>query len=787
MVDQTRSQAYHFYPCSSSRLQRGWPPQPARSSVISSCRVTGWVAGSLVGRSLDHELSDGCDGTSALRSFTLTVAHTITVSRLLYLYLLPTANCGSTRYVGQQCATCSSIAHPSSLFLVQNTTMAAASTDESSDSLIRYPHTHALRILPSFPPHSHPPSSQHDSDASVTFVSPPSSSSPFAVSSRPALSPSRRRSSSALVRRASLTREQLRFMCAYLEGHPLVRYFHLSHISVAPYSLQSEWTDRYVRHTRAAIEQLGRGDFTLLTSFLTSDTELRVFSALRSCPGYERLSEPFYGPQGQMAAYVIILNSLTWLSFHADIMPVVSDNEWEIKILLTGQSRVKVTRSGRAVSWNYARFWIWDAHAGVLLRQQYHEMDQELADAVMDDMMHPLLIESGAAPYLPAASHQPLIEPESEVAQYTIPPLHPYELSSHLAQLSPPQISPAPSWASSYHWDGLRGPSDVWEDDRTSIAQHSETVIISRHDHHLGSTRPTAVSSSSHHTPAYTPSASSPSSSVIPSGHEAAAHSTTARPVADGKDTSVKCKLYPLLPGCQRTLPVDSSPQRSNRGVRSMCGPCRSVCVFSSGSGRQTVYKPFSIDHARVLFVSLQVVHRGSSSSDDNGYSGKTEATAFSPTASSSGTSHRRKRRLNEPVNSTHTVPEQARTSELKLDNQGLLMKRNRTLTISSSSTESLSVTAKRLTVHVSPTEELYVYVFPSADDATLACQHWLQLATMLQHVRLSCHRLLSELGLKYHHTGEEIQIDPEQLNKLMAVDSELLVVQALQSHITSA
>ena len=215
-----------------------------------------------------------------------------------------------------------------------------------------------------------------------------------------------------------------------------------------------------------------------------------------------------------------------------------------------------------------------------------------------------------------------------------------------------------------------------------------------------------------------------------------------------------------------------------------MCVSCRAVCTVESAAAgtAMTKFRQFAIERGRVLFLALRVEERSGSTPGDSALSAAAVGEGGGP--------QRRKRRLRETGAQwvPPDVPMRELHQELSIDDQGRLMNRERSLTIPLHGPAIADVTAaaaagsarllmaKRLTVQVGASEELYVYVFATEDEANIARAHWLHVAATLRHVRLSCRPLLVELRLKYHHTGEEIQVAPEQLSALLSRDEELLV-----------
>ena len=534
----------------------------------------------------------------------------------------------------------------------------------------------------------------------------------------------RLRNGSQLVQQPSWSVEQRRLMTQYLCRLYEIRQLYLARVTVAPFTLEEQdGADRFVRHTHAAVEALGRGDFSLLTSSLTANTEFRVFGSLARCPGFDRLRQPFYGQEGQMEAYMLLMDVFTWLDFTAEMMPVVSESPSEVKVLITGRCSVRMHRDDRVISWNYARFWVWDSNTSLLRRQQYHEMDQAVADALLDHI-HDSHDNGLAADATSELSSLKLIDPthQSPLFRNTFPALSLEEVdvasasqdpTNQTAILSP--LSPSPLLSS--HPYPYTTPLSPWNLSSATLDQDG----ISEHS----------------------------SASVLFAERGAV-------------PTPSACKLHGLLPGCAGTVTGESGRPRSGRGPRTMCASCRSACVFDTASGGQTVYKRFVIDHCRVLFVCVQ---------------------ASDPSASPSnvGITQRKKRRFHNS-GATRLTDEAKRSerlpiSEVKLDDQGRLMNRDRSITIpaASSDRDPQTLTAKRLTVHVSSSQELYVYIFESARDTTTVSHHWSSRATGLMRAWLTCQGFLSDLRLKYHYTGEEIQIEPEQLIMLLANDPQLL------------
>ena len=78
--------------------------------------------------------------------------------------------------------------------------------------------------------------------------------------------------------------------------------------------------------------------------------------------------------------------------------------------------------------------------------------------------------------------------------------------------------------------------------------------------------------------------------------------------------------------------------------------------------------------------------------------------------------------------------------------------------------------------------------MFELPEHTSLAQQHWSNVAANTrrrerhQHVHLTCQRLEADLWLKYHHTGEEIQIVPEQLRMLLNKDALILAAAPAQT-----
>jgi hypothetical protein len=86
-----------------------------------------------------------------------------------------------------------------------------------------------------------------------------------------------------------------------------------------------------------------------------------------------------------------------------------------------------------------------------------------------------------------------------------------------------------------------------------------------------------------------------------------------------------------------------------------------------------------------------------------------------------------------------------------------------------------LVLSAKRLTVVQTRSEEMYLYIFGSDVDVDLAFAHWNRCSQACSYVKLNCYRLLQPLTVKYHHGPVEIQIDKLQLPLLVSCDPLLL------------
>ena len=483
----------------------------------------------------------------------------------------------------------------------------------------------------------------------------------------------------------SMSCEEQQRIRDYFLRQPLTYHFRLYHIRVPPFaaSFARHSTDRYVRHSRAIMEALGQGDLSLLMSFVDDSTELRVFNSLATCPGFERTRDPFYGPEGQLAAIGVMLGpAFTWLNFTLNIVPVLSDQPWQVKVLLNGCCTVRLSgSSGRVVSWNYARFWIWDANMGLIVRQEYYEMDQELADSLLEQHQHQ---ELGFEERLPDVPHPPL-------------PFPPQNHTQSLQLSSPPSSASDPLLSDDRTWDTAAASSDWWEQQSAAISletdgfnaaapsmsigggqrheqqQHCDNTTINEDVslHVLPSQQPHLISPDPDYSALSTGSsvASFDLSScvnVLPSFVPAvvvtewdaippSADSTSPAPSATSPTVALQyeCKLRHLLPGCAGTVSVDSNHRRSGRGSRSMCAMCRSVCVYRplSGSG-QTVYKPFTVDRARVLCLTIEQEQQQRQHSDTNQLSRTTPllqltspAAALQPTASSGAVAARNKRR----------------------------------------------------------------------------------------------------------------------------------------------
>jgi hypothetical protein len=77
-------------------------------------------------------------------------------------------------------------------------------------------------------------------------------------------------------------------------------------------------------------------------------------------------------------------------------------------------------------------------------------------------------------------------------------------------------------------------------------------------------------------------------------------------------------------------------------------------------------------------------------------------------------------------------------TAEQKIDEQGRLCNRDRSISIAGSSRcEDRQLLANRLIVHVSEAEERYLYVFASCQELETAARHWQALARGLSRVQL--------------------------------------------------
>ena len=579
---------------------------------------------------------------------------------------------------------------------------------------------------------------------------------------------------------AAMVLERQRLMTVHLIAQPTVT-FRTAMIHVAPRAMQAHpRVQRCVRATRDALDCIAHGDWEGFTQSLSEHYVLRVFNSFPQLLGMQRYAEPFVGVEGAYDAHLGTLSAVQWLGWTSEITPVVSERPGTVRVLISGRCTVRVLANGRTASWPYARFWTWDEEEGRVVEADYFEMDSDVGHAILAGPVD----EPPQPPTASSSSPRP-----SSASEVSIP-VHPYDADA------PPLSSSSFSWPAADgplptgillkapSFDPSHGPlhppptveaspvplsADVdglWAEFSSDAGAANHAIGIHPQEISVHDQAPPLWS-------AATPLASSSSSPLASAVVDSAAAPTSL------------CKLYRLLPGCAGVLPV-SGGGTARRGVRSMCPSCAAACTVDSGStGPQTgptVFRPFTVACEHVIFVALRVLEG----------SGSPHAIDGSPRSPQPPEpSQRRKRRLKAPKDSAAASGAARRKvreaqTETRIDDQGRLMNRERTLTVVlpppstfslplSAAPSVVTLSAKRLTVHVSAAQERYVYVFADADDADRARAHWQRQAAHLHRVQLSSHRLHEALRLKYHHTGEEIQIAPDQLALLMHSDHRLV------------
>ena len=272
------------------------------------------------------------------------------------------------------------------------------------------------------------------------------------------------------------------------------------------------------------------------------------------------------------------------------------------------------------------------------------------------------------------------------------------------------------------------------------------------------------------------------------SGHEllssTSSHQSTfpnAETPAPGRQHSVirpvtvlrlQCMLYTFVLGCLRFLPSVSSQLHTQRGSHALCVQCQALyCGPRAKAGSPSFFRPIEIDPERLVLVRILI---------------------NSPDSASTTIPHmnRKKRRLNNPtinhpLHEQHDSSRQRLQQESKIDDQGRLTNRDRSLTIrtagpipcSSPDTTTTVVSAKRLTVHLDADLEAFLYVFTSPSDVSLAVRQWLDLSRSLSQVQLQCFRVVQAIRVKYCNSGQAFQIDPAVLRQFVNADSSLAIL----------
>ena len=607
----------------------------------------------------------------------------------------------------------------------------------------------------------------------------------------------------------------------------------------------------FVRRTRDALDAISRGDMSGLLGVMSDDMVFVAFTSLSSLVGFHRLAAPFIGRAGYLEAFTLILQLFTFLHFNAAVTPVPHHQPHHAKVMITGDCSATLHHNQRTIRWSWVRFWLWDERTELVVRQEYYEMDQELADAFEEG---PTSLPPPLSMGLPQPLEHPLPDPDEPSPTPLLPTVAPLvvpawpvkaELTSHaaislpllssLAVVDPHSALPSPPWDSSWtedraaHIDSSHQSPPVWEmnseHSRLSSSSSSPSSSLGLLSSPPFSSSRSSSSSSTTLLPTFSTSVPAPVQTLHPPPLPSSTPSSLDPPI-----TAVStCKLYILLPGCQRSV-VTGASKWGHRGARSICQQCQSICTFPGDASGPTIFRPFTVSRHRSVYVVMRLqaetaALRSGVEEQRNGVDGPEQAAT---SASKEGNAHARvKRRLKASAASANdgedghvevprssagrpTSTQQRRTErevqrEFKIDTQGRLMNRNRSLTVAAALTHptsasaaassssaspsatptsspamgqasgTVTLTAKRLTVHVSDACELYVYVFVSAEEAEAARRHWRAAASTFRHVRLSCHRLHHDLTIKYQHTGEEIKVDPPQLQQLLVQDQLLL------------
>ena len=503
-------------------------------------------------------------------------------------------------------------------------------------------------------------------------------------------------------------------------SQPVMRAFTTSSLTVdrrLPLShSEHPQSDRCLSATTHAVSDLMQGNVSTLQRYFTPYTELVLHSTL---PFTSRVSTPLHGFRGFMSILADRLRYFTYLNFSGQLLIIHSTNLYEVRIMLSGTATHRMNATGRVVNHPFVRIWAWDAVACMVARHEFYEMDQPLTDELNKHVEH--------------SSHVALTR-NSELWTLQL---------EHVEDGEQSPDSTLNNVAESEHctWPGVQRDAEC-----------PPQPLHAQVEHHLSPTSPFVL-----------PTDTVKSSLTI---------SSTQAPARPSRQSI--CKLHLLLLSCERYLACEVSTA-IQRGARRLCSSCKAACCYLPTHGAmhdercrvQTVFKPFTIEAERMLLVRLTITTRAQLSVvQGQTYKRRRKERGFAVDDLNGGVENGSTKKLLRKVN-----------QECQIDDQGRLLNRDRTVSVSSSSVDADKhvrqvLNAKRLTLSLSGAEELYLYVFCSRADVELAAAHWQRQSAVLLHVDLCCYLVRKPVQMTYQHGPEELRIELSSLASLRQRDS---------------
>ena len=581
-------------------------------------------------------------------------------------------------------------------------------------------------------------------------------------------------------------------------------------LTVAPVLVQA-----YVRRSEQAVRRFSEGDPSALFLQFAPSYSGRVHSSLP----HAVLEPSHQGVGGYLAQMAVLMTHLQFTGMELSVEPCVSESPLLACVVFKGRCSIRMCRSKREVTFAFRRYWIWDIRSEKLVASDYYEDDQELADVFAAE-------EREQAEEM--AALLPVVTQSEQDAQWGL--MHAGSSGVGLLQLPAPAVTDdstpffplsdavdagLPAWDSrpplsdgcdelqlagtelplgeAHELDGLAAisssfPSFLPEPELPPVyAALSRPVMLAFEALPPGDPPVPVVDATALALPAeparplpllWTDGAGQ-AESVPPPAASCSGSSSSSQPIPRLSASQSLCKLHRLLPDCERELAASVSGP-GHRGIRCICWRCQLVCCVPSTDGSSpTMFRPFHISAERALLLHLIITRDEQKAAAALQSPKRRHGDIASADAASSGSSSS----ASPPVPSPHvTVRTRRRTQaringQLKMvDAQGRRINRDRSLCVAGGAGESdRELLLKRLTIDSSEAEELYLYVFASGQELEMALQHWLTLARELSAVQLLCHRLREPIVMKYHHAGQEIQIDKQQRLQLRARDQRLI------------